>query len=669
MNTNSNNHLQSIIRRFIVGAAVGYGYHLLTILTGVYLLHLLPTFSSARAVVYAVVIGIFFAVCEALDRLIGWRISWLLPPVLLSGHFLLWQFYMSGWSVTSLYGGVLTAGLTFGVFLGLLLTMIYFRSAGPAKITTVLIGLMLVMVVQYSVLAYLPASYPLSWLSSTSPRYTTEKARNIQSVLFPFSIPVNRALQSYPFLVPRIPEGKKIFVLVLDAFREDFFGKTMGGQNLTPNLSQLAEENLYFSNYRVQAPWTKASVASFFTGRYLREHATFIGGDREALEKLLKKGKKDSSTENSKWFGHALPKWEVTLAERLDKQNFNNAGFVTIDHINARYQFNQGFDYYEKRVDHFQNGNPEILRRIQFWLLSEKPGKSFVYVHLKGPHIPYRLARKNPSFWQGTRYLTPQGIKPPAWDLPAREITKLVQLELGEDFSRNIEEERRFIRHLYGAELNAYDRFVVPLFTRTLKDLDVWDDTFFVTTSDHGEGIYDHENFYGHGNYIYEEAINVPLVIKPPENLPVNSRIRARQNPAPVESIDLTATLLEYGGANRSQLSGTSFLPLIGKPSGNFSDTLAFAEKTGLERVNKVAVIYRDWKYIYNFREKKGRLYNLARDPGETNPLEGHHVLRTKLTDFIVNRWGPKGAIPGKSTRININKEELEKLKGLGYLN
>ena len=61
----------------------------------------------------------------------------------------------------------------------------------------------------------------------------------------------------------------------------------------------------------------------------------------------------------------------------------------------------------------------------------------------------------------------------------------------------------------------------------------MFDQTLIIVTSDHGEGLGEH-NLFDHGESLYRTEIRVPLVIVPPSGLKsAGSRWRDRQPPRP----------------------------------------------------------------------------------------------------------------------------------------
>jgi len=57
-----------------------------------------------------------------------------------------------------------------------------------------------------------------------------------------------------------------IYILTIDALRSDVIGLRHNGELVMPELTKFAKESVYFDHAYSQAPFTKISVASLFTG-------------------------------------------------------------------------------------------------------------------------------------------------------------------------------------------------------------------------------------------------------------------------------------------------------------------------------------------------------------------------------------------------------------------
>lgn len=659
-----------VLTLVLLGLTAGYAYSLILLAATPRFTYFLPLISFVRSLYFSLLLGGIAAVSVLLYRLD--RRWWILPagPVLLLAHFAGWA--SVSWAAPASRGGL--SWMTSGGLLALLLCGIGLLAVGAFR-RTVPTATACSLVFAGLVLLHLGSVKGLSteriddFLKYSTEEPSFRENRSAATLLLdPFSMSLEDALEPYAPLLPEVPEGRKIMVLVLDAFREDFFGHKLGKVQLTKNLEELAEDNLYFSNYRTQANWTKPSTASLFTGEYIRDHGTYIGGGGN-LKKTAKNRSSDGREEvgEENYWGHALPEHEVTLAERLRREGFRTFGLTEINHISARYQFDQGFGTYLGHPDGFRKHPDYLLRRVLYWLLRERPGDAFLYVHLKGPHYPYPLGGQNERFWNRTRYRHGDVTQLPEWNLPSTKTKDLVQTVLPPTVPEDISAETRFLKHLYGSELYSYDRLVVPRYENLLRQLELWDETTYLVTSDHGEGIYDHDRYFGHGLNLHEEVVHVPLVVKPDDQLSVPRSNRNQPLATNLESIDLTTTLLELAGVGTDGLPGRSFLPRMTSEDSPDTVAFAFSEKTGVDNIRTVALTKPPWKLIHDLSTGENQLFNLRRDPEESRPVEDRPALTSRLESRVREQWGD-GSIAQEAPLKNMGEKERKDLRGLGYL-
>jgi len=93
------------------------------------------------------------------------------------------------------------------------------------------------------------------------------------------------------------------------------------------------------------------------------------------------------------------------------------------------------------------------------------------------------------------------------WFLPSNEITH------GELTFKNpmTEEEREHAVGLYDSEILYFDRELKRLL-ECIKNKD--DNNIIIFTSDHGEGMGEHNYYYAHGDILNQPALRVPLLIR-----------------------------------------------------------------------------------------------------------------------------------------------------------
>ena len=96
--------------------------------------------------------------------------------------------------------------------------------------------------------------------------------------------------------------------------------------------------------------------------------------------------------------------------------------------------------------------------------------------------------------------------------------------------------------------VNAYDgglAFLDRELGQLLADLErrgLLDSMIVIITSDHGEEFGEH-GLFDHGNSLYRQAMQVPLVVRYPARLPAGGRVGT-----PVSLRDLPATILDLAG-------------------------------------------------------------------------------------------------------------------------
>jgi arylsulfatase A-like enzyme len=132
---------------------------------------------------------------------------------------------------------------------------------------------------------------------------------------------------------------------------------------------------------------------------------------------------------------------------------------------------------------------------------------------------------------------------------------------------------------------------------------------YLVVTSDHGEAFGEHGTHF-HTKTLYEELLRVPLVVWGPGVVPGTREDR-------VSLVDVGPTLLDlFGVAVPSAMMGTSLLPhLRGAPLARHRPIMAEG------RLRRVLYASGDLKVIEDGVRKTVEVYDLRRDPGETNNL------------------------------------------------
>lgn len=633
---------------------VGTLYASLMTLFSPWLFHFIPVVVLLHGLMYGVAFGFFGHLVERLEG----KKYWTALIILLIGvgvHLEFWFMYYS----TLIYNkNVVHFPLSLAIvllsiiFFGWLTRQLLHRS--NLSFVYLIVSILIVFGVRDLGVRSIPTDWlvkvkipPLQYKHYDSKEYTRLRA-------YPLSVPVHQGLALYNFLIPSPDTEKAIVVLLLDAFREDYVGKQVYGESVTPTIDSFINERaIYFDQYRVQSTWTKPSTASFFTGRYPRNHGSLYGGG-----------------DQERYTGNVLPEKFNTLAERLAEKGFRNFGVTMTSHMSPRYQFDQGFHLWLSPHKGYgtvpgqkiiQSGDFHSLNQFAFWLLRESPEKSFVYLHLFGPHQPFSLSYQNKSFWKRVPYNKDDELKIDS-RFSFRTTNRVESFKDGT--IQPTPEEIAFLEDLYAAKLNFIDRRLISPFLATVDNLGIHEDSFLTITGDHGEELFDHDS-YAHGNNLYETTLHVPLVVDAPE---ANSSLGFDRTVL-VDSHDLGKTYLDYAQAGTDRYQGVSFLPLLqNERPGESQFRRTFSEHPEKNHIESASVVEYPWKLIHHYTQNSSELYNLEDDPGEQDPLD-KPSKRRDLRELIFSELGSDSgtSIPSVSLK-EATEAEKENLEGLGYI-
>ena len=186
-----------------------------------------------------------------------------------------------------------------------------------------------------------------------------------------------------------------------------------------------------------------------------------------------------------------------------------------------------------------------------------------------------------------------------------------------------------------------------------------------VLTADHGEQLGDHDEV-GHGVDVYDELVRIPLLVWAPG-------VEGSRSSIPVSTLDIVPTLLDAATVDyRPRLPGQSLLrgpppSPTNAPSDEARRTLLIENPTpeGVAR----ALIEWPHKLIVD-TQRVAELYDLARDPGETNDLlanePGRDVrqIARRLRQLLAaaSRGGTRG------NAAALDGQTLDDLRALGYI-
>ena len=209
------------------------------------------------------------------------------------------------------------------------------------------------------------------------------------------------------------------------------------------------------------------------------------------------------------------------------------------------------------------------------------------------------------------------------------------------------------------------DRYVGAVLER-LKEQGVLERTIVVVAGDHGEGLGDKVE-PGHGIFLYEETLRVPLILYNPAVFPRSQVIESQ-----VRLVDIAPTILEIIGLKNEAagMTGQSLVACLRGKSRKDLDSLVetFYPRENFGWSELVGLISGRWKYIQSPRPE---LYDVKKDPGEREDLYASSAGKAGELKKMLEQELLRSSAGGKpaSEQAGIRTEDQERLRSLGYVN
>jgi len=450
------------------------------------------------------------------------------------------------------------------------------------------------------------------------------------------------------------PPAAGILLLVVDTLRADQLGCYGFPQPTSPHLDAVAARGVRFDRYTTVTSSTLASFTSLLTSRHPHTHGVFRNGvvwprDLEGLPSVLRSA------------------------------GYETAAFIASYCLSSDFGMARGFDHFDEDLTVRMKQLPsnrlirkgsEVAQAFISWLAGRRRPQApfFAMLHFFEPHWPYQpsefyrelfgpgydgwVTGAMPDFRKVRRYLTRHGGEPDA------DVRHLHALHLGEIRSTDDQ---------IGKVLEA------------LEQRDLRDRVLLIVTADHGETFYEHQDFFNHGESVYDTNIHIPLIIDGP------GIASPQVVETPFSNLDLAPTLLEYVGLEiPPTFEGRSFLPLLkggGSAPGVLRERSLFAEATKPHtveqgerwpnRLKSRCILRGRWKLIHSpWREDLWELYDLKADPQEQhNLLDGSAENlspshRQMARELILWSERVPGSVPDDP---EADAEVRERLEALGY--
>jgi arylsulfatase A-like enzyme len=470
---------------------------------------------------------------------------------------------------------------------------------------------------------------------------TSQKTLDNRDILYGITVP---RLENPSHLAEKT--YKNLIIISIDTLRADYVGiyKRLAGEEVdfsfSPNLDAFAEQSVVFLNASTPETATWPALASLLVSRYPFDHGVLYNGEflRSNFDSIATH-MLDLGYQTLSLHGNA---YRLNIAGIEEKYNFFNDDFGLID---------------------------AAIKRLK----QNKDRPFFHWYHFMGVHADYK-----PPLW--VHHILNQQE-----NMSDEELTKRYDLfNIMQGKEELTDELLQHIKSSYAGELYHLDFELKRIFDY-LKHHKLWDESFIIILSDHGEDLYDHNNYFFHYPSLYNASTRIPLMIKFP------GQKKQMIIPEQVSLLDIYPTVAEYyataeNSRESPEFSGISLLELLNGNKKRFQERVLFA---GIEKFEILAAIHKNWKLIYNpshilpmtnaqtpYPLEEVEFYDLTADPGETDNIAGKHykIAKSLIEDIVAFR--KEQVLRQRETpeegQIQIDekqkKDALEALKALGYI-
>lgn len=404
---------------------------------------------------------------------------------------------------------------------------------------------------------------------------------------------------------PKGTPPHNIVLITLDTTRAGRMGFLGSQRGLTPNLDALARDSVVFTRAYSQAPLTSASHATILTGTYPQFHHVDDAGMPLARD---------------------VP-YAPDILRRRGYRTAAFTGCVVLDpKAGGAPGFDRGFDVYdagfharqpgESRYQSLERRGGEVVAHAMAWLDKQSATPFFLWVHIYDPHAPYDPAE------------------------PFRS---------------------QYASDAYDGEIAYADSAIGKLLER-LRARKLYDSALIAVMADHGEAFGEHGE-RGHGIFLYDPTIHVPLLIKLPGH--AGRKIDAR-----VGLVDVLPTILQSVGAPvPAEIQGKSLLPLLNHASKPEAERAAYSETNYPQRAYGWSPLraLRTGKYLF-VEAPRPELYDQQSDPAAEHDLSSTAAAVAQTIQAQLDAIRQRTSSSKTALATAVDPQQEQKLRALGYV-
>jgi arylsulfatase A-like enzyme len=408
-----------------------------------------------------------------------------------------------------------------------------------------------------------------------------------------------------------------VLFIMIDTLRAERLGSYGYERETSPVLDELARSGVRFDRHLAQSTWTKASMASLWTGLY---------PVRTGITR----------------YDSVIPESAVMAAELFRDAGFQTIGLWRNGWVAPTFGFDQGFDLYQRPVPttmppNVRRDNPTLTEKgndqslidvaSEFVRVSGQQ-RWFLYMHLMDLH-EYTYDAESALFGSSHSDLYDNSIR---WT----------------DDS-------------------------IGLLLMALSDQGQLDRTIIVIASDHGEAFLERGQ-EGHARGVYRETTEVPFLLSLPFRLDPGVVVPTR-----TQNVDALPTLLDLVGIESpAGIDGRSRLPEIlasasGRPLEDTQTAISHLDRNWSQRDSEplptVAVSEGGFRYVRTgeSEDRIEQLFDASEDPRELRNRAGEQPETLERLRTVADDYFELEPVWGDAPTREIGELELNLLRALGY--
>ena len=326
-----------------------------------------------------------------------------------------------------------------------------------------------------------------------------------------------------------------VIIIVFDTLRKDGI-RPYNANSPTPSLAEFSKDANVFYNCVAPSPWTLPSHVSIFTGLYPNEH------------EIINSEEFDLGLNLDRAYDRMKELAGNTLQVALMKSGYTTYGMTANPFLSSISGFDQGFDVYQfydyvgvSSIDNIESIKAKYQQAsagkvLQTLLSGNISDLSSLYKYYRNQkrHILSKGGLEITNLLLNTTFEQPFMLfvnfmemhEPYDWgemryDLINNRIARAI-MDAYDIHPYSVRDIHKFRNLYFNQEANEIDT-LFGRFIEHLKKTAIYDDSIIIVTSDHGQEFKE-KGYYGHGLFLHDEIIKVPLMVKLPGNRKIEKK-------------------------------------------------------------------------------------------------------------------------------------------------